>query len=525
MLTKKVAPRVILACLLLLLAAPTQAAPPPGLNYQGYLMDAAGYPEDGEVDMTFLLYDALEAGKLLWFEDRRVTVSQGVFSVRLGVSTVPFPTGIFERPVYLAIEVANEELKPRQPLSSSPGAYAAENAQLLQGRSAQDLDQSDHVDARGNPHQVSWRQLQDVPSGFADGVDNDAGGDVTAVLPGFGLSGGGDAGGITLSADPTVLQRRVGGECATGESIRRVNADGTVFCEPDSTAETICDQPLLLDGGGGCVEPNAHAHTGQAWSTVLGGTSAFSVVNATGTSGTVAIHGGQTSNPAHGYLGVVGTNDFRGIDELDIVADEIGVLGTAVDGGAADNVGVYGYSNGVGIHGAGGLLAGRFVGDIEVSGDATVDRVAYTTPRTHAYSLSDGDFHAASNELYRVLGGGGAYVSETGPGQLIAGVHLPDGAVVTGFRAIVEDNAIGDLTVDLRRRQHAAAVFQSVASVSTSGTPGIGTLVDQTITATFAGVDNAEYGLMVRVFSSNWPGNTSLRIKAAVIEYALSEAH
>ena len=77
-------------------------------------------------------------------------------------------------------------------------------------------------------------------------ADNDSGGDITAVTAGTGLSGGGPAGAVTLSADTTYLQRRVSGSCAAGSSIRVVQADGTVICETDDTG--VSGVVLVADG-------------------------------------------------------------------------------------------------------------------------------------------------------------------------------------------------------------------------------------------------------------------------------------
>lgn len=79
-----------LTVLLLLAAAAYAVAPtvPGSFSYQGVLLDSAGQPQTGPVDLTFRLWDQGSSGTLLYKQDRgNTSLVDGVFTVQIG------PTG------------------------------------------------------------------------------------------------------------------------------------------------------------------------------------------------------------------------------------------------------------------------------------------------------------------------------------------------------------------------------------------------------------------------------------------------
>jgi hypothetical protein len=125
-------------------------AVPGGINYQGQLTDLNGKPvEDGTVSIEFALYTSATGGTPLWGESLDVEVSGGIFNVRLGEASQPFPSDIFTYDsLYLAISVAGDpEMTPRQPLTSVPFAMQSGDSQALDGYNASSFALSGHSHA------------------------------------------------------------------------------------------------------------------------------------------------------------------------------------------------------------------------------------------------------------------------------------------------------------------------------------------------------------------------------------------
>jgi hypothetical protein len=79
-------------------------------------------------------------------------------------------------------------------------------------------------------------------------------GDITEVTAGTGLTGGGPAGAVTLAVDPAVVQSRVTTACPAGQALRSINQNGTALCEPITGSAggdiTAVNPGAGLTGGG-----------------------------------------------------------------------------------------------------------------------------------------------------------------------------------------------------------------------------------------------------------------------------------
>jgi hypothetical protein len=263
-----------------------------GFTYQGELM-SSGTPYSGTCDFQFGLYDAATMGMAVGeLTVTDVSVSEGIFTTQLDFGSDKFTGDNRWLEIWVRCPTGGgtyQQLLPRQALTAAPYALYAPDA----GFAVDAL----YADAAGA---VPWLGITSRPPGLDDG-DNDTtytagsgltlagttfevnttliqsrvtgacgggyairtinadgtvvcepvaggSGDITAVNAGTGLSGGGTTGDVTLSADTGYLQRRVSSSCVAGSSIRLIEADGTVWCEPDDNTTYTASFGLDLSG-------------------------------------------------------------------------------------------------------------------------------------------------------------------------------------------------------------------------------------------------------------------------------------
>jgi trimeric autotransporter adhesin len=288
-----------------LLAAAASPQTPAGtaFTYQGRLSDG-GTPATGVFDLRFTLYAAATGGSPIGEPATRddVTVTGGLFTVGLD-----FGAAFAGEARWVEVGVrpgaetgAFTPLLPRQELTPTPGAVFSQRA--------------------------PWAGLTGTPAGFADGVDNDSGGDVTSVAAGAGLTGGGAGGAVSLAVD-------LGGS-GSASTVARSDHDhlGQIW-NGNTTGLNFTVRNTAVDGVG--LAAVASAATG-------GGIGVYAQTNAEGGAAVYAVSGSSTGHNV-GVAGGVSSPDGTGVSGYASSATgfALGVMGQTF---SSQGIGVWGYN-------------------------------------------------------------------------------------------------------------------------------------------------------------------------------------
>lgn len=398
-----------------------QAQTPQGsaFTYQGRVSQS-GTPLQGNADMTFALFDAAsggtQTGATLAFtaaNGNPVALTDGVFDVTLDFGAPPFVAPISDQR-FLEVSVNGTTLAPRTPIQNAPYALQSRTAELAYTVTNGAIGAA-QVDAAQVQRRVAGTcaggsSIRGVNADGSVNCQSTGSGTITGIVAGSGLAGGGTSGSVSLSADTSVVQKRITGSCPSGAAISAVTVGGTVSCQN-------------AGGGGGTitgVTAGRGLEGGGATGSVVVGIPDPLVLNTTasptalvaqndGTGDGISGLRGQTTAASSG-AGVWGSNlsssgSAAGVEGDSFAQDGVGVLGInyAANGNA---IGVRGQTlsaSGTGVLGASQSSSGESTGVL----GRTLSPLGYGVRARAGASASGG------------LGAGTGLFAESGSGHAI----------------------------------------------------------------------------------------------------------
>ncbi|MEA1980471.1 MAG: hypothetical protein U9N54_05815, partial [candidate division Zixibacteria bacterium] len=235
--------------LYLLLSVTTYAGAPPIFSYQGYLADIDGNPVIENKSVTFSIYTTEDETTPLWQEIHLIVPDQfGQFAVLLGSQT-ELNNSVFNGSIkYLGIKIEdNPEMKPRQQINSVPYAISSnisENSittdKILDGTILLD-DINQNMASAGQI--IKWDGSKWIVANDLTGTDNQ--GNITTVIAGTGLSGGGSSDTITLAIEPeSISAEMIQNNSITNDKI----VDSTILLDDINQNMASAGQIIKWDG-------------------------------------------------------------------------------------------------------------------------------------------------------------------------------------------------------------------------------------------------------------------------------------
>ncbi len=153
----------LLTFLAVVLTSLSAFAVPTQVTHQGRLLDSAGEPLSGSVQLIFTIYDASEGGTVVWTQESTVDLGEtGFYTVTLGDGANPIDSSILERTgSWLELTVDGTALSPRMSMNSVPYAVVAGIAESV----APGAITNDMVDS------IDYSKIANVPAAQEDTLD------------------------------------------------------------------------------------------------------------------------------------------------------------------------------------------------------------------------------------------------------------------------------------------------------------------------------------------------------------------